>query len=677
MRRATGLAYAIGLPRKVFPRQNRCDAVQFGSVLADTAPLLMTRKRRFLTTHDDTNEDISPSSFFSGSSNKAERRFDDLKELHPALREALGKAGLRVMTDVQIETFGPVRAGKDVTARARTGTGKTLAFLLPSIERILRRPNEAVSTINNTQSDEKNKSDDNTNYTYQIQPNDKICMLILSPTRELAQQIHTEAKRLTISLRPNVTTQVVYGGVPKFVDIQRLQSQIPTILTATPGRLLDHLESTILATPASNGSSPLTDGGGSVPERAARDDETDADETSADDKPFRNLLSDVQIMVLDEMDSLLDMGFRPAIRQILKLLPVDRQTLLFSATASPAVQQMMRECVRLQNVVAIDCVDEDEDPSAVTNAQISQSYVVLPADQVVWRIVQIIMDLSKKHNHKVLVFFPTTAQVSFFSRLFQGMGQSVLEMHAQLSQGRRSVVSDRFRHSRKAVLFTTDVSARGVDYPHVTHVVQVGAPPTRETYIHRLGRTGRAGRCGEGILVLTPAETQVLTDELQGLALKTHEEFQKKIEQPLSRRIEDEKMNVKLKMRDRQWPLLEDDAEQVYQALLGYYSSRIRRWTKGNWEDEVVQLATEYCRQAGLTEMPNLNPRLADQLGLTNHPGVVVRDRWASGRAFDVGLRQETTSVDDIWSKPPWRSKSLHRERLTNSSGLWEEELDS
>ena len=444
----------------------------------------------------------------------------------------------------------------------------------------------------------------------------------------------------------------MYGGVPKYADLKRLQKQVPHILTTTPGRLLDHVRNTQWVPSDKESTNGVYSG-----------------------QPFRNLLSNVKILVIDEMDTLLNSGFSDDIQEILKHLPSQRQTLLFSATASPDVQEMVGKSVNPTNVVSIDCVDEKANPSSATHANVQQSYVVVPTDQVVWRTVQILLDLIAKRRPKVLVFFPTTAQVVMFAKLFQhGLGRPVMAMHADLSQGRRSVVSDQFRHAKhKAVLLTTNLSARGVDYPHVTHVVQVGVAPDKETYIHRLGRTGRAGRKGQGILLLTPAEVAFVKEDLTGLPVNLDTSLQQSMDEPLESSIEEDRRHLTNRVRDGQWPDLERSVQEVYEALLGYYTSRIRRWSsKGDnqWQDHVVSHATEYCRQTGLNETPNVSRRLAEQLGLADHPGLVVRDRWDSARIFDVGSTGSDESTESVWSRP----KSLHRERTTSTTGLWEEE---
>jgi ATP-dependent RNA helicase MSS116 len=558
--------------------------------------------------------------------------------LSPAAQRAVADARWEHLTEIQSATWAAVRAGQDVLGRARTGTGKTVAYLLPSVERLA----DAETTV----------------------PPDKIRVLILSPTRELAQQIGQECQRWT-AYQPTIqSTLAVYGGQSKKYEIQQVSRRgVPTILTATPGRLWDHMQSTMVS--FESGPHDTTD-------------------DMPSPQPFRHLLSDVEILVLDEMDVLLDMGFRERIRDILRHLPRNRQTLLFSATTSSAVDEVKALCLR-PDYELVDCV-ENSTEDAVALPVIQQSFVVLPLDKVVWGVVQVLLHLMMNPQNKILVFFPTTAQVRFYSRLLtEGLGRSVLELHAQLGPGRRRVVSEGFRRARRrAVLLTTDLSARGMDYPHVTHVVQVGAPSHRAAYIHRLGRTGRAGRPGQGLLLLTPLELPVLAADLEGLGVEPHVRLQALSDTPdLTPALELDRMRVTSRLRRGEWPELQENGHAVYEALLGYYASRLRQWSKrgGNrdWKDGLVEWSTEFCRQVGMNEMPALSRRLARQLDLMDHPGVVVRDRWESGRTFDVGQLAAAASAEtSVWktlgADPPAAGT---RDGLPiASSGVWDDELD-
>ena len=338
-----------------------------------------------------------------------------------------------------------------------------MAFLLPSLERIVCREDNNNTSANTTTTSTPTKSIHNATTE---QKNNKVEILIVSPTRELAQQIGQEAQLLTKgfaasshSHERSISSAAFFGGRPRALDVRAMEEAfIPNILVVTPGRLLDHLNSTLV-----------------------------------NNVPFRDLVQHVQVLVLDEMDSLLDLGFRDAMQEILCHLPQQRQTLLFSATMPPQVRDLIEICVA-PNRILVDCI-QDEDPMTHINERIDQTHVVLPLDKSVWGTVQIILELMKESNHKLLVFFPTTAQVCFFAKLFNlGLGRPVLEIHSRLAQNRRTQTSDSFRHSRRrrgVVMFTSDVSARGIDYPDVTHVIQVGMAPKRESYIHRLGRTGK------------------------------------------------------------------------------------------------------------------------------------------------------------------------------------------
>lgn len=318
--------------------------------------------------------------------------FEQVKNLKPSLKRILADAGFQRMTKIQAATWNAAVAGKDVVGQARTGTGKTMAFLLPSVQRILRNP-----------------------------PKDnKVNLLIVSPTRELAKQIADQARIFERLQQPIIRSQVVFGGIPKARDVKRMEAEIPNILVGTPGRLLDHLDSTIL-----HGTH------------------------------FRDYVDQVQTLVLDEMDRLLDMGFREDIREIVSLLPKQRQILLFSATMPDNVKHMIEQIVRSDYTLV-------DDPHTHTSQKIQQSYVVLPSDRLVIGVAQIILNFMKAPRHKILVFFPTTSQVTYFSDLFNiGFARRVLDIHSKKDQTTREITSEQFRYAEQAVMFTSDVSARG------------------------------------------------------------------------------------------------------------------------------------------------------------------------------------------------------------------------
>jgi ATP-dependent RNA helicase MSS116, mitochondrial len=419
-------------------------------------------------------------------------------------------------------------------------------------------------------------------------------ILVISPTRELADQIHKTALGLSKAHKNLVSSQVLYGGVPKGQDLRNMDRERPTILTATPGRLIDHLETSFL--------------------RNSR-------------MEFKTAIQDVDVLVLDEMDRLLDMGFKEDIRRILGFLPPkqNRQTLLFSATVPPTVKEEIRNCLK-GDYDTVDCIQES-DPSSHTVNTVQQSFVALPPTKLVTGVVALIQNLQQSSPQaKIIVFFNTTSQTSFYASLFKNKarstGERVLELHGKISQSTRSNVSERFRQAPAGVLFTSDVSARGVDYPNVTHVLQIGAASDRETYIHRLGRTARAGKTGEGILVLLQDEVKlgILKKELTSLDIPKNTELQQLLDDDESTSREDMKwLPVALQDVD-----MRKKAEDCYRGMFGSHFQQLKRLGSRRPADEVVSFINSFAAQAGLKERPGISSRTLTQHGCLNHPELTV-----------------------------------------------------
>lgn len=484
-------------------------------------------------------------------------RFSSLEDLNEVSKDILAKNGFDRMTEIQAKTWEVATSGKDVIGRARTGTGKTIAFLLSSWNRIVRNANK-----------------------------DKVNILVISPTRELAQQIHLQAEMLTIPHGRDIS-QVVYGGTSKRRDLDIMHRKIPLLLTSTPGRLVDHLEN-----------------------------------SEVRGKKFAHFLQDTKILVLDEMDRLLDMGFRNDIKKIISSLPKSRQTLLFSATSPVEVQQMINLCVRPDHVL-VDCIKND-DPLSHVSSLTEQSHVVLPQDRLVWGFVQIILKVMSEADHKIVVFLPTAAQTAYFANLFsEGLGRPVLEIHSRLTQSKRNSVSQIFIRARKAVLFTSDVSARGVDYPDVTHVIQYGAANDRETYIHRIGRTGRAGKKGKALIALTEAEKPFLKRDLNGLDIPLDENMQESLQKPLPPNLYDDMTRICREVGIGRAKKIQNDAEKAYRAFMGSYLQSMRNLGIKSL-DPLIDTANSFARQAGLSEPPAISSKLASQMGAKRHPGLKV-----------------------------------------------------
>ena len=569
------------------------------------------------------------------TSTKPFLNFEEKDNLHPNSKRAVADMGLTTMTEIQVETFDAVVDGKDLLARARTGTGKTLAYLLPAIESVLNR-REASGKSKQTPGLE---------------------ILILSPTRELALQIYEQAKLLLSfhqSSHGKLGAQVVFGGSSKQKDCMNFNKQLPTILVATPGRLKDHLETTWIPSSTSQSLSDI-------------------------------MRSNVQIVIVDEMDRLLDMGFVQDIQNILSHLPhkTKRQTLLFSATVPPQLKSVLETTMK-RDYVTIDCI-QDLDPATHTNALVQQSHVIVPAltkwvSSTVETILYIMLQSKLVNNentstpYKIVAFFPTTNLVAYYADLFNfGLGIKVMELHSRKSQNYRTSVSNRFREVTQGILFTSDVSARGVDYPNVTHVIQFGMADGRETYIHRLGRTGRAAKKGIGLLVVTDVEGPgFLQSCISDLDVSRNKE--RELEACILMDFDEEKVAVEMEneggaaQNDIKWavkreakrlldPVLESvksgkniqlqtSAEDAYRSLLGFYMAKLPAIGIKS-KHTLVSKVNAFAKQAGLNNPPMISRKLAKTLGLDKMEGIRVMEENHERRKDDNGGRERHRSDGD------------------------------
>jgi len=515
--------------------------------------------------------------------------FASRPDLHPASKRAvIDVLGLETMTEIQSKTFEAAALGTDVLGRARTGTGKTLAFLLPAVESILRQVD-----------DEK-----------RVRGTSGCEILIISPTRELATQIGTQAAAV-LKYHRGLSSLVVFGGTKINRDKALFAKGLPTILVATPGRLVDHLQNT------------------NIHGRRLCD----------------VMRSNTQVLVLDETDRLLDMGFRRDIQTIIGYLPKkeQRQTLLFSATLPPTLRQVMAETMKA-DYVTVDCVS-DGDVSTHTHARVEQSHVILPSmDRYVSSVLEIIDSVltSEEPDVKLVVFFPTARMVGYYVEVLReylklkGDNTPTFEIHSKKTQGYRNKASDGFRNTKRGILFTSDVSARGVDYPEVTHVLQFGIPDGPETYVHRLGRTGRAGKKGKGWLILAPFERQFLR-ELKGHDVPLNSALTEILESPpdpelasnLERVLRKVQPNPNARENDGSPKgLSEESATWAYQAFLGYYLSNMKRLNGVSTKEQLVRYANEFAVQTGYDTTRNGPPGIEDRtlkkMGLKGIRGITV-----------------------------------------------------
>ena len=328
------------------------------------------------------------------------------------LQNALRQQGITEPTPVQQKAIAPALDGRDVLATAQTGTGKTLAFLLPLVVHLQENPQQNA--------------------------------LILSPTRELAQQTYEELKKLIDAENP-LKTVLIIGGDNIYKQFADLRSK-PRVIVATPGRVIDHMQRKSI------------------------------------------VLKNTHYLVLDETDRMLDMGFIDDMRRIASTLPSPRQTFLFSAT-------MPKEIVSLA------------DEFLKTPVRVQIGSVVSPADLVLQEVVQVsireklpqlLHELNSRQG-SVLIFTRTKHGAERLAKQLKLYGQKCNALHGDLRQNRRRQVLEFFKNQTVRVLVATDVAARGIDVPHIAHVINYDLPQCPEDYIHRIGRTGRAGAVGSAI----------------------------------------------------------------------------------------------------------------------------------------------------------------------------------
>ena len=498
-------------------------------------------------------------------------RFADL-DIRAGLRRNIADGlGLATLTPVQAATLPPLLAGRDVVAKARTGTGKTLAFLIPTLEKILAAPPPARAG--------------------------GVRALVLSPTRELAGQIHDAATALLAGER--ASCGVVFGGTNIRRDERLLEAGVD-LLVATPGRLLDLVEN-------SRGV-------------AAR-------------------LETVETLVLDEGDRLLDEGFRGDIERIVARLPAQRarQSLCFSATIPNGLDAVLGAALRADRVV-VDCVTADAaaDLSAAggggeTAARVEQALAVCDEGGMYAAAAALLgrERAERAGAAKSVVFVNTANEAQFLSEMLAELGVPNDALHSRKSQAYRTRVSHAFRDAAAGVLVASDVAARGVDYPGVSLVLQLGAPPNREQYVHRTGRTGRAGKAGRAVLLLERFEEGATRKLLKGLPLADGSAALDAGAaaaggEQLSARCAEATARVSEELRAK-----------AYVAWLGAHNTELRKlgWNKGT----LVAKANAYARASlGLSEPPELDVRTVGKMGLKGVPGLRT-DGGAKAREQQAG----------------------------------------
>ncbi|MEK7270235.1 MAG: DEAD/DEAH box helicase [Planctomycetota bacterium] len=346
--------------------------------------------------------------------------------LDPRLLPGIARAGYVTPTPIQTAAMPSVLEGRDIIATAQTGTGKTAVFVLPILHRLLTTAGARG----------------------------RARVLIVTPTRELAEQIHESIQELGAGT--GMRSATIYGGVGAAPQIRALRSGVE-ILVACPGRLLDHVG-----------------------------------QRNAD-------LSSIEILVIDEADRMLDMGFLPSVREILRHVPAKRQTLLFSATFPSEIEHLAAQALKAPKRIAVGLALPAH---TVTHALYPVSHHL--------KSPLLLALLRQTSTDSVLVFTRTKHRAERLAHQIENAGHRVTSLHSNRSQGQRQSALQGFKGGAYRVMVATDIAARGLDVESISHVVNYDMPDTADAYIHRIGRTGRAERTGDAFTFVTPDDEDMI-----------------------------------------------------------------------------------------------------------------------------------------------------------------------
>ncbi len=357
----------------------------------------------------------------------------DFKEIitNTELLAAIESAGYTTPTPIQAQAIPAILAGKDLRASAQTGTGKTAAFILPTLQKLAANPSKGKGPR----------------------------VLILVPTRELAMQVAKEAAKYAKNM-PSMKTVCIYGGAPYPIQNKDL-SRPYEILVATPGRLMDHMER------------------------------------------GRISFDRLELLILDEADRMLDMGFIGPVEDIAAATPATRQTLLFSATFNKNVLGLSRRLLKNPEEITIAAEQARHD-------NIEQ--FLLNVDDLTHKYRLLEHYLEDEKVVQIIVFTATKRQADVLVDVLAEKGHEVEGLHGDMNQRQRSRTIEKLRRGNLRILVATDVAARGIDVPTISHIVNFDLPNSPEDYVHRIGRTGRAGKSGIAIAFASPKDRHVVKE---------------------------------------------------------------------------------------------------------------------------------------------------------------------
>jgi ATP-dependent RNA helicase RhlE len=344
--------------------------------------------------------------------------------LDARLQAGIQRAGYEIPTPIQEAALPAALRGRDIIGTAQTGTGKTAAFVLPILNKLLDGQRG--------------------------QPR----ALIVTPTRELAEQIHQVIRVLATGTK--IRSVTIYGGVGAAPQVKALKEGVD-ILVACPGRLLDL-----------------------VAQGQAR-------------------LQNIQVLVLDEADRMFDMGFLPDVKRIIKAVPARRQTMLFSATFPLEVEQLASQSLIEPQRISV----------GLSRPARTVSHALYPVPQHL-KSSQLLELLKRTATESVLIFTRTRSRAQKVERQIKQAGYKVTSLHSDRTQGQRQAALSGFKSGQYQIMVATDIAARGLDVESISHVINYDMPDTADAYIHRIGRTGRAERLGDAFTLVTPDDTDML-----------------------------------------------------------------------------------------------------------------------------------------------------------------------
>jgi ATP-dependent RNA helicase RhlE len=371
--------------------------------------------------------------------------------LDSRLMAGIKKAGYETATPIQEAAIPAAMRGRDIIGTAMTGTGKTAAFVLPILHRLLDGPRHVAR------------------------------VLIVTPTRELAEQIHEVVRALSAGTKLRSAT--IYGGVGAGPQVQALREGAE-ILVACPGRLLDLIE-----------------------QRHAK-------------------MERIEVLVLDEADRMFDMGFLPDVKRIIKAVPAQRQTMLFSATFPSEVEQLAAQSLKNPQRISM----------GISRPAHTVTHALYPVPQHL-KSALLLELLKRTDTDSVLIFTRTKHRAEKVARQVAHAGYRVTSLHSNRTQGQRQTALSGFKSGHFHIMVATDIAARGLDVENISHVVNFDMPDTADAYIHRIGRTGRAERTGDAFTLVTPDDSDVIRalERIMGSPLPraTLEGFDYKVPAPI------------------------------------------------------------------------------------------------------------------------------------------------